>query len=99
MGIYPVSVTVKPYRGSDKRKREKYMEKVRLAKKLEEYINTEMEGNEVKKFTYGFIAIDFGVSEAIVRELLSTIDGGHNGVTVCTSAYWDKYFSSQTTEA
>lgn len=93
MGIYPVTVRVKPYRGSDSKKLEKLREKIRFAKSLEEHINSEMNGKDVHKFTYAFMEFKLAIPKEIIRELLSTIDGGSNGVTVCTKEYWKINFS------
>ena len=93
MGIYPVTVRVKPYRGSDSKKLEKLREKIHFAKILEEHINSKMKDKEIHKFTYGFMSSELAIPKEIISELLSTIDGGSNGVTVCTKEHWKKNFS------
>lgn len=70
------------------------MEKLQAAKVLEEYINERMKGKEVLKFTYGFMESELHIPKDIIRELLSTIDGGSNGVTVCTKEYWKTNFGN-----
>lgn len=79
----PISIQIKPYTGSKEKLKQKYYEKLRIAKMIEDYINTKMKDTDIHMFTYGSIAIDLGLSSEVVRDLLFTVDCGHTGITVC----------------
>jgi hypothetical protein len=83
MPPYPVSISVKTYRGSDQRKREAHFEEVRVAKQLERYLNGKMENASNKPITlmYGNIAVDLGIPAEAIAKLLGGI-GGHNAIQI-----------------
>jgi hypothetical protein len=83
MPPYPVSILVKPYRGSNQRKREIFTEEVQIAKRLEKYLNDKMDGSAEDRITliYGYIAVDLGIPPETIVELLAGV-GGNNGIQV-----------------
>lgn len=90
MVTYPVRISAPPYRGSKPALRQKAREKAQLADALESYINERMEGQEVRTFYYGIIAIDLSIPVDQIKDLLFALDSGHNGLTVCTPEYWNR---------
>jgi hypothetical protein len=89
MTIYPIRVPRPHYRGANPVKRAQFAEKARIAQRLEDHINSQMEGHEIQTFTYGFIAAELKLPLEQVKDLLFAVDAGHNGLTVCTREYWD----------
>lgn len=84
MAKYPVSISVKPYSGSDPRKKHLYIEKLKNAKVIEDYLNREAKSNNSSRqvFVYYSIANALGLSEKTVRDILFPNDGGSNGITI-----------------
>lgn len=87
---YPVSVPTGHYRGSNARKINALREDSRICKRVEEYINlkmSELPNDCVHVFKSDFIAFDLGEHQDSVRDIVTRIDGGHNGVTVYKGDY------------
>ena len=84
MAKYPKRIPVEPYRGSNPRLKQKWMQSIETARQIEDYINKEMENSEedVRILNYGSIAVGLGIGEETVRDLLYPIDCGYNGITV-----------------
>jgi len=83
MPPYPVSIPVKPYRGSEQRKRNAHIEKVQIAKRLAKYLNDQMEASSEDRITlmYGNIAVDLGIPSETIADLLAGV-GGHNAIPI-----------------
>jgi hypothetical protein len=83
MVTYPVHVTVRPYKGSDERKRVRFRDDCMLARKLEDLINSKLleQLDPIKVYTYGELAMSSGLAVEIVRRLCVSIDAGSNGFT------------------
>lgn len=83
MVTYPVTVERKTYRGSKETLRRKASEYNRVAAELEEYINGQLlkQTEEVKVYHYHEIAAATGYPLERVREILFSVEGGHNGFT------------------
>lgn len=86
MPPYPVSIPIKSYRGSNPRKREALVEEVRLARRLEKYLNDQMEASSESRITlmYGNIAVELEIPPDTISELLAGI-GGHTGISIWKS--------------
>lgn len=87
---YPISVPSDQYRGANARKQEKIRQRNTIASRIETYINAEMAPlpeNCVHVFYSDMIAIELREDKDIVREIVFTIDCGHNGVTVYKGDY------------
>ena len=83
MPPYPVSIPVKGYRGSNQRKREALIERFQIARRLEKYLNDQMEASSEGRLSlmYGIIAVDLEIPSETIAELLAGI-GGHNGISI-----------------
>ena len=85
MVTYPISVRRKYYQGSSAKKQFEAQEHNRIAAVLEEHINKRMMENQATEFftyTYGRIAADLGLDLELVRNILFSVDYGHNGLTI-----------------
>ncbi len=84
MAKYPVNIVVKPYGGSDSRKKADYIKKLEIAKVIGEYLNHEAEISESSRpqFNYSIIANVLRLSIKTVSDILSYNDGGTNGITI-----------------
>jgi hypothetical protein len=84
MVTYPVSVPRDPYRGRNPSRLRKPQDFDRLAEQLERYINERVakKDDEIQEFLYGFIAIDLGIEQDRVRDVLFGVDCGHNALLV-----------------
>ncbi|MEX0837493.1 MAG: hypothetical protein WD101_04115 [Gemmatimonadota bacterium] len=84
MPSYPIEVPRKGYGGTDSRLRREAEEFNRDAAILERHINETFvaSGQHRKQFLYGYIAIDTGIPQDRVRDILFTVDCGHNGFSV-----------------
>ncbi|HEX8569612.1 MAG TPA: hypothetical protein VF699_06785 [Caulobacteraceae bacterium] len=90
MKQYPVSIARRSYRGSDPKRRAKLIESYRVAARIEEYINEELEklpDDTVKVFLSYAVAASIGESESMVQELIMATDGGSNGITCWKGDY------------
>ena len=81
---YPVHVPRVSYRGSNPTRRQAVNEKNRIAELIEDHLNELIlkQKHPTQIYLYGYIAIDLGIDEKIVRELCYGIDGGSGGLTV-----------------
>jgi len=86
MAKYPVNCagSVPRYAGSDPKNKNKFIEEWNIAKKIDEYLNSQAESSEFPNpnFPYFVIANDLGLSEKIVRDILFRYDGGSHQITV-----------------
>lgn len=83
MVTFPIRIARAGYRGSDLRKRQKALERNRLASTLESKIN-EMLANQtdpIRTYLYHEIASETGIGYETVRDLCFSIDCGSNGFT------------------
>ncbi|MEG6504487.1 MULTISPECIES: hypothetical protein [Nitratidesulfovibrio] len=92
MVVYPIRVHVKGYSGSNQRKREKLHNDIAVARKLEEYTNTEFKrrmelGVDSCVFLYANIARATGVDVETVSRLMFSVDCGSNGFTICAPGH------------
>ena len=79
----PIRVKRHPYHGSDPKKRMNAADYNRRAAKLEQVINEVVSTQDcrVKPYTWIDFAEGSRMSVEDIRELGSSIDGGHNGFT------------------
>jgi hypothetical protein len=82
----PVHVFVKPYIGSKETLKQKYYEKLKVARMIEDYINEKMQNLDLHVFMYYEIASDLDLSIELVHDLLYATDCGSNGITVFNPA-------------
>ena len=84
MPTYPIRVPRDMYRGSDARKTRKRQEFNALAERLERHVNDEFVrlGEPTQVFIYAAIASELGLDVERVRDVLSGVDAGYNGITV-----------------
>lgn len=91
MKRHPVTVSGYRYRGSDARKQAKAAEYDRVASKVETYLRDAMEKlpkeHCVQMFISFTVAYAIGEQPELVREIISGIDGGSNGVTLWKGDY------------
>jgi len=84
--IVPIRVCIKPYTGSKEKLKQKYYEKLRIAKVIENYINEKMQNQSHQVFMYYQIANDLGLFAETVHDILYATDCGSNGITVFNPA-------------
>jgi len=85
MKAYPITVHHKLYRGADPKKRAKMMDYNRIAGRVQAYLNNylaKQPDNFVGSFFSFFIASEIGESSDIVHDIISSTDGGSNGITI-----------------
>ena len=82
MVSYPIYVKRSGYSGRDPKKLQKAIEYNRVATMLEEHINAQIKSGKTGVFLYSTIAREVGLSIECVREILFSVDCGHNGFTV-----------------
>jgi len=84
MVTYPVSVPRKRYAGGKASIQQKVNERNRIAAEFEKHINAKIEKQEeeVRIYLYHEIANETGYDLETVREILFSVDCGHNGFTV-----------------
>jgi hypothetical protein len=84
MVTYPVHVQKKTYRGKKDKLKQEASEYNRLAGELESYINKKVaESDEYELIIiYDSIAASLHLPLDLVREILYSVDGGDNGITV-----------------
>lgn len=89
---YPISVPRISYRGKDPTKRMRTDSLNHTAHALEEYLNKNIlaQTSEISIYNFSIIALETGVDLNTVRNLLSAIDGGSNGLTVSKPLTQDK---------
>jgi hypothetical protein len=86
MVTYPIFVERKTYRGRDARKCANVAQYNRDAAMLEEHINEQIRGGKFGVFYYAKIASEVRLPERRVRDILFSVDCGHNGFTVVKGA-------------
>jgi hypothetical protein len=90
MPRFPLRIPVPPYSGANESRRQKYLDAVGLARRIEEYINGRQESGRSKQmFPYSSIAHDLGVVKEEVRKLLQPVGHGRNGITMDSGAVDD----------
>lgn len=84
MALYPIQVPRDPYRGRNPARLRKAERFDKLAERLERYINERVaqSKDESQIFSYGMIAIDLGIPEKDIENVLYGVDCGGNGLTV-----------------
>lgn len=83
---FPVRVPRDRYRGSEPRRSRKRDEYNRVAQRVEDYLNADLAKepeHTVKSYVSYAIAFDLKENQEFVREVVSGIDAGSNGVTIC----------------
>ena len=82
MAQFPVRIHVKPYTGRKPDLQRKYHAKLELARRIEEYLNAQDDGESIQMFTYYEIASAVGCDKREVYDILMPVCGGSNGITV-----------------
>ncbi|HUU53117.1 MAG TPA: hypothetical protein VMW44_00585 [Candidatus Bathyarchaeia archaeon] len=84
MVTYPVHVHGKTYRGKKDKLKQEAIEYNRLAGELESYINKKVDESDEYELIiiYDSIAAKLHLPLDLVREILYSVDGGDNGITV-----------------
>lgn len=77
-----LSIQVRPYGGKDPKKRAEYINRISLARHIEQFIVDYMKGRTSAIVTYRAVAEAIGCSREVARELLQTVGGGENGITL-----------------
>ena len=86
----PLKIPVRSYKGKNEKKKQAYFDKIEMAKKIENYINKEMENKKQQTFISGFVAHAIGLPEDIVGDLIEAADAGSNGITVYNPNFSEK---------
>jgi ABC-type enterochelin transport system substrate-binding protein len=81
---YPVRVPHRDYSGNNASKRQRVAEFNRLGNELVSHINNQIEKSpkDVVVFEYADLARIFKLSVEEVSDILGSVGGGHNGLTV-----------------
>ncbi|MEX6633419.1 dimerization/docking domain-containing protein [Hyphococcus lacteus] len=90
MRTYPISVSWHPYHGNNEAKKRKAREYNRVAARVEQFLNNDLRSkpdNTIHQYLSDIVAIDLGEDRDIVRSVVSSIDGGSNGVTIVKGDY------------
>lgn len=90
MKSYPVSVLRDHYRGTNERRRQKAHEYNRIAARIEDYINSDLEkqsNDSINQYFSRSVAYELREDEELVRRIIYSIDCGHNGVTIVKGDY------------
>lgn len=98
MTVYPIDVPRNHYRGTKPALREKAAQYNRDASILEAYLNRRIENDPtpIQDYTYGFVAVDVGLSLERVRNILLGVDGGYHGLTVAKSGEaWVQFHAAE----
>ncbi len=88
MAVYPLRVSLDPYRGHDPKKLEKRRKDRIIANAIEEYVNTRFAEymtyghSTFLLFNYYEIADAIDVDERTVSRLMFGIEGGSNGIII-----------------
>jgi hypothetical protein len=88
MPVYPFHVPRSRYRGNNPRLLRKAQRHNEIARACEDYLNRKVTGqrDDVQIYIYGFMARDLGLTTDEVRDVMSPVDCGHNGITIRKSA-------------
>ena len=73
---------VKPYRGSDWKRRAQFQSDCEAAKTLERFLNEQRAKGKPQSFTYSDIARRLGLESDTVARVLSSNGGGNTGITI-----------------
>jgi hypothetical protein len=86
--VFPIRVPRKQYRGSSDFLRRRTVEHNQCAVRIEQYLNDRIatDPNSIQTYTYEFITLDLDLTAEQVREILFSVDCGHNGLTVAKSS-------------
>ncbi len=85
MVALPISVAVNVYRGKNQQQMRVVQERIRLARAIEQYVNSQSLGSSsVTLLTYAQIAGAVGGQIQTIGELLSQVGGGSTGITICS---------------
>ena len=78
----PLGIFVRPYRGHDDQKRRQFEEEMRIARRLEEFLNNKMADDEDQVLDYDDIANELQVDREVVAKLLFGLRGGKFGILI-----------------
>ena len=87
---YPIRVPGEGYSGADPRKRRKAQEYNRVARLVEQYLNTEVEKwpDDTASSVLSYqVASAIGEDNDLVHRIIFRIDGGSGGVTIWKGDY------------
>lgn len=90
MKSYPITMSRRSYRGSNPRQRQKINEFNRVASKIEDYLNADLEAREencIQVYMSYAIASEIGESSDLVHEIVFATDCGSNGITILKGDY------------
>ena len=83
MPQFPIHVVAKPYRGSKQKLMDEYSERIQIAARITEYINSKEDPRCQKQiFTYSEIADKVDAPLKVVRLMLMGICGGNTGISM-----------------
>lgn len=90
MKSYPITMTRRSYRGSNARERQKMNEFNRVASKIEDYLNADLEARQencIQVYMSYLIASEIGESSDLVHDIVFATDCGSNGITILKGDY------------
>ena len=88
MVALPISIGVNVYRGKNQKQMQVVHERMRLARAVEQYVNTQSLGRSIfTLLTYAQIASAVGGQIQTIGELLSQVGGGSTGITICSTEH------------
>jgi hypothetical protein len=84
MIVYPLKVPLDPYRGRNLARLRKAERFNALAERLERHINLQVQQSDdrIQIFYYGGLALDLGIPENEVENVLFGVEAGGNGITI-----------------
>lgn len=77
-----VCLRLKEYGGADPKKRTKYRRQMELKRRIESFLENEVEPGATEIFAYYEIACEMGVTTREVYDVCFRTSGGSNGITV-----------------
>lgn len=90
MKSYPITMARRSYRGSNARERQKVNEYNRVATKIEQYLNADLEAQQencIQVYMSYLIASNIGESSDLVHDIVFATDCGSNGITIVKGDY------------
>lgn len=90
MKSYPITMARRSYRGSNARERQKVNEYNRVATKIEQYLNADLEAQQencIQVYMSYLIASNIGESSELVHDIVFATDCGSNGITILKGDY------------
>ena len=78
----PVRLTVTEYSGKNPKKQIEYQAQLRLASRMEDYLNSQMDASHMRTFTNFDIAQALGAEKDSVAAITYHNDCGSNGITI-----------------